>query len=1703
MMKRILLTLLLSLTLLPQLHAQTLDTLGNQWYKNLLALNPNRPFVKLMTWREGVYRIPATDLTQAATGYDLSQVDARTLQLYYRGKRVPMYVFPENSPTFTYLEFLGKQNDGWLDSLLYFESFTGLPPANGQDFRTTKFVNLFSDTSAFFLTWESSFTGTNAGTRYTNYVTGNTSGFTPITNFPYEGAYFPGLSRLDRLADVRFSKTYSTAGGSAFSQQYTLNTDYTFGEGWVGAAYGSSGGGLNTAANIDIRTRHAVPGSASTFKTRILGRSETPHKTRITMGNSIIFEDTLSQTSKVIIKEYSIPLNLSLGDSMKVKYESVLVQPDNNNICWASILYLRDATKGMESFARWRIPQLNTPIGQSYVLNLPQVRGSQLCVAYDEANNYRIQGTLSGASNLAKNLTIAFPNFISTATRDVVFSSDSGFFKPKIEKCYLNKLHEEPAAPHQLMLITHRNFKQFAEAYKTYRDTNTVNQVPTVIYYTDEIYDEYSYGSYSPFGIKRFCREIFSKWQNKPSYVFVAGRCRPDPANGFFDEVPIMAEPVSDWEFVSHYNALLPKLDLYVRAGIGRLTIASNQEGLSYLKKVNEFEHSPWDPTWMKRGVFLGGGTDVGEVTIIENTMKYDVKVFEGYPFGGNAYRYQKKSNAPVESNPPYDPYINQGAGWIHFFGHSATQIVDVNLKTPDLYANYGKYPMILAMGCYVGNYSSATSLGQRWMLQPDRGAIGFIGTTSAGFSGPLSHYSRIAHNYYFNYMMGERIGDIMKSYHNKYIDSISSSGTIVDIETRNHIRQLNLQGDPSIRLHVPPGIDLEINNTSVYFEPENLNALLDSFRVNIIMRNLGRVSKDSFEVQVRQQLPNSTWHTHPIKKTQLLVYQDTLSFYIKNPIGKEMAGLNNFEIKIDMNESITEYNENNNTVVINKLIPGNIPACLFPIEFSVIRDAQPTLKASGYSMVKDSVVRYVFEMDTTYDFSSPFIQQSPVVVGKSMLGEWKIPVSLPDSAVVYWRVRLADVTPVTWASSTFRYIKNREGWAQARIPQFTKDSKSQINNNIIQNQWEFEEFKKKYTFLLDIAGGRNFTVSINDGAVLQSSNFSLAAGVAYMIIDKKTLLNKVYSNAFGEYSIGYAFAPSGTGQQGTLYQLIDAVNAANPGDYFCFISNKTMSLNFWDASIFDKLESFGVSPLLRLSPTDQSFIIFGQKGNPSSVQTILSPPSPSSTNYLLDMMLSAPLDKGNIKSTQIGPAKSWSRLIWNWFTLDPQKKEVVNVEVIGVKADGTETSLFTTNGPGTYNLDTISSATYPFMYLRAEKEDEFYQTAPQLNHWHVLYEQVPDAVVFPFGNVYFNKEVLSEGENLEMKIFAVNPSKQNMDSLLVNFRIEKEDRSIAYSVYKRFAPLPAEGKIPIVFTVPTLGLNLTGTNKAIVLLNPLKDQIEQYYFNNEYAQNFMVNGDKLNPLMHITFDGKEIMDMDIVSPTPEILIQLKDENPYLALDDTAGFRLELQNPNSSAWEPIYMSDPRIRFEPGTLSKNKAKVYFYPGKLTPMNDSGDDHYKLRVQGADRRGNLAGNANNANSNATYPGNGNYEIAFRVVNAHTISNVLNYPNPFSTSTRFVYVLTGSELPEVFKIQIFTVSGKLVKTIDLVELGDVHFGKNVTEYAWDGTDEYGDKLANGVYMYRVLMRTKINKLDASSEDDKTDKFFKGGWGKMYIMR
>ena len=100
-----------------------------------------------------------------------------------------------------------------------------------------------------------------------------------------------------------------------------------------------------------------------------------------------------------------------------------------------------------------------------------------------------------------------------------------------------------------------------------------------------------------------------------------------------------------------------------------------------------------------------------------------------------------------------------------------------------------------------------------------------------------------------------------------------------------------------------------------------------------------------------------------------------------------------------------------------------------------------------------------------------------------------------------------------------------------------------------------------------------------------------------------------------------------------------------------------------------------------------------------------------------------------------------------------------------------------------------------------------------------------------------------------------------------------------------------------------------------------------------------------------------------------------------------------------------------------------------------------------------------------------------IDFRVLKKDNLSlnHVLNYPNPFTTHTTFWFEHNRPNEDLRVSIRIFTISGKLVKTLRQTINTP---GNRSSDIEWNVTDDYGDKLARGVYLYQLRVETADGK-------------------------
>jgi hypothetical protein len=1003
-------------------------------------------------------------------------------------------------------------------------------------------------------------------------------------------------------------------------------------------------------------------------------------------------------------------------------------------------------------------------------------------------------------------------------------------------------------------------------------------------------------------------------------------------------------------------------------------------------------------------------------------------------------------------------------------------------------------------------------------MLAPNnKGTIGFLATVSEGVANYLYDYTEEFYKQFCSKNYGKPYAYCIKKTINQLIyDQVQGAYPGVDSMFRWTSMEMTFHGDPEISPYNTTKPDYRVRSSDVVVKTSPRYP--DTLVVQVAMTNLGRAINDSFTVSIIRSLPNGD--TMQVFKTvKAPYYIDTLTFFMDKQNVKA-AGLNCFSVELDYFRKIQEISETNNKTSgdVCLLIPGSDIEPIWPYKFAIVPDIHKvTLKASTADPFAPPTL-YRFQVDTTDKFLSPTLLVNQTVLASG--GVVSLPITLynQDSMVYFWRVSKED-TGYNWKNSSFQVINGKYGWAQAHFHQFRNDAYQYVvyddgtprrfkfvDDLITINAtdqafggWSGPEDFAHVSYYYNNAQQRlwscapnGWTIAVFDsisGNIQYSDTISSRPPASWDWLGSynNCVCNLNTRNAFdfGNYEDCQNFSAD---WRSDMVRFIDSIHA---GDYVLAYTVKCFGCSAQDSvtpamiNAFHSLGSFAIDTLRDTT----TMILFGRKGmSPGQAHEVVS--SHANQYITLNDSIRTHFNQGYIASDIIGPCmfsdSAWKSLHWKWAPLEANSHDSIKVRVVGIKANGIKDNLaeFRTDSLNVLDLQHyVSGKVYPYLQLIAFESDDVDHTAPQMIRWQVIYDPAPEAAIDPPAGFQVFKASVQEGEDFKVRLPIRNTSDFAFpDSLVITYTMQDANHvshTLPYKLKNR--PFLPDSVIFDTISVPTLGY--AGSDILWVDVNPpghKKYQPEQYHFNNIAQIQFDVNKDKINPLLDVTFDGVHILNGDIVSAKPNILIGLKDENRFLALNDTSNFNVYLQPPGSSTETRLFFKDV-LQFIPAQLPNNSCKINYKP-------NLGDGVYQLRVVATDRSKNVSGQVD-------------YKIQFEIVNKPTITEVLNYPNPFSTSTRFVFTITGSEIPQAFKIQIMTISGRVVKEITREELGFLHIGRNITDYAWDGKDQFGDQLANGVYLYHV--DTRLNGSEIEHKSTEADSYFKKGFGKMLLMR
>jgi hypothetical protein len=216
---------------------------------------------------------------------------------------------------------------------------------------------------------------------------------------------------------------------------------------------------------------------------------------------------------------------------------------------------------------------------------------------------------------------------------------------------------------------------------------------------------------------------------------------------------------------------------------------------------------------------------------------------------------------------------------------------------------------------------------------------------------------------------------------------------------------------------------------------------------------------------------------------------------------------------------------------------------------------------------------------------------------------------------------------------------------------------------------------------------------------------------------------------------------------------------------------------------------------------------------------------------------------------------------------------------------------------------------------------------------------------------------------------------------------------------------------------------------------------------------------DNTGPVVQLYMNDLNFIDGGTVDNSPNFIVLLEDENgintSITAVDHDIIAVLDNDQTNPIILNDFYQTDLN--------DYKKGKLNYQFRDLTP------GFHTIYLKVWDTYNNLTESS----------------FSFFVVddNDLELSNVLNYPNPFVNYTEFWFNHNKPNEILNVQVQIFTVSGKLVKTINETIQSDGNLSRTIV---WNGLDDFGAKIGKGVYVYKI----KVKSINSNTSAQKIEK-------------
>jgi len=695
--------LFLSSTLQAQMIVNGQTLYGNEW------INHSQDYYKLYVHDDGIYRISQQALANA--GIPVGAINAGNFQLYAMGSQVPIYVSTGGTLGGNdYIEFYGKENLGEMDKHLY---------ASPDDIMNP-YYSMFTDTTAYFLTWGS---GNN------NHIQDTPN---DLTSLPTAEPYF-----MD-VAVKMFNNKYHK--GEPYGGLY--ESRFSPGEGFATQLSQTASGTVslsnmytsdpNLDAELSIRLAASGAGSNHNLEIKV---------------NQMVQDDDSAGFYNYLLRQINMPISTNMlnngGNTVDIRGK--MGASDKYAVSFMRIKYPREFKFGNTDNFKFNIPA--SPSAKKHLEITNFDHGGTAPILYDLTNGLRITTALS-----ENNITVALPP--SSSDRELVLVSES-YSRTMLVPNEVNFVDYSASINQGDYIIVSNPIlmddgagNNYVQEYADYR-TSTGYQV--VIVTTDQLYDQFAYGiSRHSQSVRNLTGYSLANWVPRPRYMFMIGKSRPYyTVRKNWNKQPAFTttfghEP-SDMLLTSTIQSDAPRL------AFGKLPVTTPEQIALYLNKIMIYENTNAtlpqtidDKAWRKRVIHMGGGDANIQSTIINNLNNYENQISDEY-YGADVASFIQNSSEPTVGSATrrLDSLIAEGASLLTFYGHSTPNNIDFNLKLPGEYENINKFPVFFSLGCYNGQiHTKAFGMSEQFVFEEDRGTIAFLATIGLSSLGALDVFA-------------------------------------------------------------------------------------------------------------------------------------------------------------------------------------------------------------------------------------------------------------------------------------------------------------------------------------------------------------------------------------------------------------------------------------------------------------------------------------------------------------------------------------------------------------------------------------------------------------------------------------------------------------------------------------------------------------------------------------------------------------------------------------------------------------------------------------------------------------------------------------------------------------------------------------------------------------------------------------------------